>query len=212
MVHCSALASQVSRVDFNSRRVVHLANLDYEQRAAWDGTSIAVSAGLSSRFEQGRLYARPKLSVDYFQLDQDAYTETGNANLPTPADEQSPNLNDRLALAVNGAQTDRLSASAVLEVGAQFLTGRHGANLVLPHLSLGYRSERSSTPYASQARFLSSDTVFDIRAQDSFKDAFLAGFGLSTESPLGSARFGYEAELSEHGITHFGGATLKLRF
>ena len=207
-----SLAGQVSGVEFHSRRVVDLADRDYEQKAAWEGSSIALSAGLSSMFEQGRLFARPKLSVDYFWLDQDAYSETGNANLPAPTDAQSPNLNDRLALAVDAAQTDRLSTSAVLEVGARFRTGRYGANQIIPHLSLGYRSERSSTPYSTQARFLSSETQFDIRAQDRFSDALLAGLGLSTESPLGSARFGFDAEVSENGITHFGGATLKLKF
>lgn len=191
------IASQISNVDFNSRREIEIDEFVFDQAAEWTGTSAMTSASVASEFEMGQFYARPQISVDYFRLEQDAYTETGD---------------ERLALEIGAADTDRSSATAVLDLGARLPVGDRSPALIIPEVSIGYRGELSSSPYETTARFLSSEETFDILAQDSFSDAFLAGISLSTDSIMGSARFGYDVEIAEEGIIHFGGATLKLKF
>ena len=191
------IASQVSSVDFNSRREIEIDEFVFDQSAEWSGTSSMTSASVSSEFKMGQFYARPQVSVDYFMLEQDGYTETGD---------------ERLALEIAAADTDRSSATAVLDLGARLPVGSLSPSFIIPEVSIGYRGELSSTPYETTARFLSSEETFDILAQDSFSDAFLAGFSVSTDSVMGSARFGYDVEIADEGIIHFGGATLKLKF
>ncbi|MEM7328892.1 MAG: autotransporter outer membrane beta-barrel domain-containing protein [Pseudomonadota bacterium] len=192
------IASQISTVDFNSRRELDLEDITYTQRGDWAGTSMMTSASVSSVFERGQFYARPHLSIDYFQLQQDGYSESGDE--------------ERLALELNAADTDRTSASAVLDLGARLPIGGRNPAVIIPEVSLGYRGEIDSTPYTTTARFLDGEETFDILAQDSFSDALLAGISLSTDSVMGSARIGYDVELAEEGLIHFGGATLKLKF
>ena len=145
----------------------------------------------------GQFYARPQISIDYFALDQDGYTESGD---------------ERLALEIDAANTDRTTATAVLDLGARLPIGDRSPAFIIPEVSIGYRSEIDATPYETTARYLSSEETFEILAQDSFSDAFLAGFSISTDSVMGSARFGYDIEVAEEGLIHFGGATLKLKF
>lgn len=192
-----AVSSQIGSVDFNSRREIELGDLFFEQTGAWRGTSAMTSASVGSQFDNNQFYARPQLSVDFFQLDQDAHTENGD---------------DRLAISVSSAKTDRASASALLELGARYPVGDRSQSYIIPEVSLGYRSELSSTPYQATASFLGSEETFDILAQDTFSDAFLAGFSISAESVMGTARFGYDVEIADEGLIQFGGATLKLKF
>lgn len=191
------IASQVSAVTFNSRREVELGDFTYNQTGEWKGTSAMTSASVASRFEAGQFYARPQISVDFFQLDQDGYSETGD---------------DRLAMEVGASETDRSSATAVLDVGTRWQVGGRNPAYIIPEVSLGYRSELSSTPYQATARFLGSEESFEIISQETFSDALLAGISLSTDSVMGSARFGYNFEVADEGLIHFGGATLKLKF
>ncbi|MEO1554306.1 MAG: autotransporter domain-containing protein, partial [Pseudomonadota bacterium] len=192
-----AVASQLSSVDFNSRREIEIDTLAFNQTAEWTGTSAMTSASIASEFEAGLFYARPQISVDYFALEQDGYSEGGD---------------ERLALEIGAADTDRTTATAVLDLGARLPVGDRNPAFIIPEVSIGYRSEISSTPYETTARFLSSDETFQILAQDTFSDAVLAGISLSTDSIMGSARIGYDIEVADEGLIHFGGATLKLKF
>lgn len=191
------VSSQVSTVDFNSLREIDLADVTYEQLADWKGTSMMSSARVSSEFEAGRFYARPQVSFDIFQLEQDGYTESGD---------------DRLSVVLDDADTDRTSATAMLDLGMRLPVGDRDPAFIIPEISLGYRSELSSTAYNTNAHFLGSDEVFEINAQDTFTDAILAGISLSTESIIGTARLGYNVEVADEGLIQFGGATLKLKF
>ena len=191
------VSSQVNKVDFNSLREVDLADVTYQIRGEWEGTSAMASARVSSEFNAGRFYARPQVSYDVFQLDQDGYTESGD---------------DRLSMVVSSADTDRSTASAVLDLGARLPIGARSTAVIVPEVSLGYRTELSSKPYVASAHFLGSEEVFDILAQHTFSDAILAGISLSTDSIIGSARIGYDVEVADEGVIHFGGAKLKLKF
>lgn len=192
-----AISSQVSTIDFNSRREVDLADANYVQTGQWGGTSAMTSASLSTEFTRNQFYARPQISVDFFQLDQEAYTETGD---------------ERLAVSVESAKTDQANATALMEFGARLPVGDRNPAFIIPEISIGYRSELSSSPYQTTARFLGSEETFEILAQDTFSDAILAGVSLSTESLMGTARFGYDIEVADEGLIHIGGATLKLKF
>lgn len=190
-------SGQVSKIDFNSTRELTLGATPYEIDGEWGGTSLSGSVGASSQLERGNFFVRPSVSIDYFQLEQEAYAETGN---------------DLIAVAVESAETDRVSASAGLALGAEFALDRTGTSFILPELTIGYRDEISAAPYSTNASFLGADESFSILSQEEFSDALLAGFSVSTNSSLLAARIGYDAEISDKGIVHFGGATLKLKF
>ncbi|MEL7283361.1 MAG: autotransporter domain-containing protein, partial [Pseudomonadota bacterium] len=133
------VSSQINKVDFNSLREVDLADVTYQIRGEWEGTSAMASARVSSEFNAGRFYARPQVSYDVFQLDQDGYTESGD---------------DRLSMVVSSADTDRSTASAVLDLGARLPIGARSTAVIVPEVSLGYRTELSSKPYVASAHFL----------------------------------------------------------
>ncbi|MEO0548548.1 MAG: autotransporter outer membrane beta-barrel domain-containing protein [Pseudomonadota bacterium] len=190
-------SGQLGNVDFNSKREFTLDEIPYELEGAWDGTSAIATAGASSQIDVGGLYVRPALSIDYFQLDQDAYTETGD---------------DLLALSIDSAETDRLSATAVMAIGKRFEAGRNGTSYWAPELSVGYRNELSSTPYETTASYLGSEEVFQVLSQETFSDAVLAGLSITSDSSILAARVGYDVEVADEGIIHYGGITLRLKF
>lgn len=169
-----------------------------EMTATWKGYSYAASAAAGTEFRMSSLYARPELSVDYFSLHQDAYSETALRF-------------SNLALDITAADSRSLSSTALVAIGAE-LTAQNDLYRIFPEVRVGYRKELSQTPYETTARFQSSEERFLVSSQDEFTDAIIAGFSFNSSSSIFTARLSYDVELSDAGAIHYLGAAGMLRF
>ena len=186
----------LSRVNFASHRDIEFSdNYFYDLSGNWEGWTSSASVSASSRIYAGRFFANPKASLDWFSLSQDGYTETGGDGL--------------LEAEVSSVDTDRLSASGVLGLGADF---NFTDGLVRLEAEAGYRSIASSTPYSADVSFLGSEDSFVLSAPDSGDDAALLGFSLSGGNDRANFNFGYSAELGDDTTTHYAGGSVRIRF
>lgn len=207
--------AQASRVNFNSLRqltiisgeedsfldsadVLDTPDISDTIDGEWGGYSLAASVAAGRAFKAGQFYARPELSLDYFRLHQDGYRETALRN-------------SALALEVSDAETERASASAILAIGADWSV-ENGLYRVFPEARIGARHELLETPYEVTARFLDGEESFQIRSQEEFGDALIAGVSFNSSSSIFTARLSYDVELSEAGAVHYVGASGALRF
>lgn len=208
-------AAQASRVGFSSLRELNIVSgevdsfldsadiLDKQDisdsmTGDWGGYSFASTLSAGHQFKAGSFYARPELSLDYFRLHQDGYTESALRN-------------SGLALEISSADTERASASAVLALGTEW-TLDNGTYRIFPEARIGARHELLETPYEATARFVNGEETFLIRSQEEFGDALIAGMSFNSSSSIFTARLSYDAELSQAGMIHYVGATGILRF
>ena len=98
-------------IDFNCLR--YFAGLDEQgdpvTRTAggnWNGQLYSASAGLSYEWRTGRLSLRPAISVDYYKLGEDGYTEAGGG--------------DGFNLVVEDRDSDELAGTFTLAAGLNF--------------------------------------------------------------------------------------------
>lgn len=208
-------AAQASSVNFSSLRELNIISgevdsfldsadvLDTQDIADsitgdWGGYSLAGTVSAGPQFKVGAFYARPELSLDYFRLHQDGYTESALRN-------------PGLALDIGPADTERASASAVLALGADW-TVQNGLYRIFPEARIGARHELLETPYEATARFVNGEESFVIRSQEEFADALIAGVSFNSSSSIFTARLSYDAEFSQTGMVHYIGASGVLRF
>lgn len=208
-------AAQASKVNFGSLRELNIISgeadsfldsadvLDTQDisdsiSGDWGGYSFAGTVSAGHQFNAGAFYARPEISVDYFRLHQDGYTETALRNTG-------------LALGIGEADTEHASASAVLALGADWKV-ENGLYRIFPEARIGARHELLETPYEATARFVNGEETFLIRSQEEFGDALIAGFSFNSSSSIFTARASYDVELSDAGVVHYVGASGVLRF
>lgn len=190
------LASLVSKVKFDSHRDIEFSDsLSYNIEADWGGWSAALSANASSHFDIGPLYVKPSLALDYFTLSQDSYKEFGG--------------DDLLDAAISSVTTDRLTATGLLALGVDWKTGD---GFLRTELRGGYRNALSSTPYEADVRYLGSDETFTLTAEDKESTAALFGASVIHSGEFTTFNFGYDAEITDTGVTHFAGATVRVKF
>ena len=186
----------ISRVSFDSHRDIYFGeDLEYTMEGSWAGLSTAASLSASTHGELGMFYAEPKVSLDWFRLDQDGYTETGG--------------NELLRARVGDVTTDRLSASALLALGAEISST---GGVLRIQADGGYRSLLSSTPYSTSVQFLGSEDSFTLTATDPAPDAALFGLSAIAAGERASINLGYSGEYSDEGLTHYGGVTVRVKF
>ena len=188
-------AGQVASLDFGSDREVMIDDVFYEISGEWSGTSQAASLGASSQWDTGFVYVRPELTVDWYSLSQDGYTETGGGGL--------------LEAEIGGVDTGRTSTSALLTLG-------RGINIGIAELNVeatgGYMNVLSSDPFETSVRYLGTDETFLLVAPEDPDSAALFGLSVSSVGAFAKLRFGYDLESNDLGETHYVGASLRVAF
>jgi hypothetical protein len=58
----------------------------------------------------------------------------------------------------------------------------------------------------------STGTTFSLASGVEPEDALVAGLGLNVDSQFVNIRVGYDAEMSENAMTHYGSVTLRMAF
>jgi len=81
----------------------------------WDGTLVTFASGVSYEARSGSFFFRPAVSLDYVQLKEDGYTDTGGGKA--------------LDLIVEDRKSDELAANGGLTIGFDAL-GRGGGNIM----------------------------------------------------------------------------------
>lgn len=190
-------SGQVAKVDFSSNRDFEIDDLIYQIDGHWTGTSQAASVSAVSELDLGWGYVRPEVSADWFAMHQNPYSETGISS------------SDSLYAHVSDVDTDELSVAANVVIGKQM---QLGGGIARAELSGGYRSIASETPYAASVSFGDIENVFDLLAPDTASDAVLLGVALGGEGGLVSSKVGYDVKISDDGMAHVLGGTLRLKF
>ena len=206
-------AIMYSDIDHSSYRKVVIGDYTSEVSGEWDGASMSASLLATSELGSGPFQVTPRVGIDYFSLDQDAYQETAS---------------DGLNLAVSDAHTDKLTADAGLalswtwrprsrdrQVGpalAQFGRDTDAEPMVRAALDLGYRSTLSSTPYETEARYVGYEERFTLRSSEKFGDAATVGLSFLAGSEYLKLRLGVGGEFSDEATVATANASIKLRF
>ena len=94
------------------------------------------------------------------------------------------------------------------------LIGSEEAFAFRPHVSVGYRNILGwdSTPAAMRFLGNSAATSFTLNPGVEPEDALVAGLGLNVDSQFVNIRVGYDAEISDNALTHYGSVTLRMAF
>lgn len=204
---------QIAKVEHSSYREIDFSDYYSEVSGTWDGQSTAASIVASTEFGSGAFRVTPSVGLDYFKLDQDAYSETAS---------------NGLNLWVSDASTDRVTADTGLgfayvwrggadpaRTGPAYANYNQSARdqpMVRAGLDIGYRSTLSSTPYEVAAGFVGYDDSFTLSATEAFEDAATVGISLLAGSELLKIRFGVDGEFSSDATAVTANASLKLRF
>ncbi|MDB5437560.1 MAG: autotransporter [Phenylobacterium sp.] len=120
----------------------------------------------------GRYYLRPQLSLDYMQLMEGAYTETGGG--------------DGMDLAVKSRTSSRLAAFAGVALGATY----GPTNSWGPEVLVGYKGVASQSLGDTTARFVGGGDAFTLRSDDIGGQGVAAHISLKGEN--GSGGFAVE--------------------
>ena len=188
-------AGQVASLDFSSDREVLIDDLFYDISGEWGGTSQAASLGASSQWDTGFLYVRPEVTVDWYSLSQDGYTETGGGGL--------------LEAEIGDVDTGRTSTSALVTFGRAVNIGIAELNV---EATGGYMNVLSSDPFETSVRYLGTDETFLLVAPEDPDSAALFGLSVSSVGAFAKLRFGYDLESNDLGETHYVGASLRVAF
>ncbi|MDB5462950.1 MAG: autotransporter [Phenylobacterium sp.] len=120
----------------------------------------------------GRYYLRPQLSLDYMQLMEGAYTETGGG--------------DGMDLSVKSRTSSRLAAFAGVALGATY----GPTNSWGPEVLVGYKGVASQSLGDTTARFVGGGDAFTLRSDDIGGQGVAAHISLKGEN--GSGGFAVE--------------------
>ena len=109
----------------------------------WNGQLYSASAGASYEFRTGRLSLRPAVSIDYYKLTEDGYSETGGG--------------DGFNLIVEDRDSDELAGSATLAAGLNFGSHEPGRTWMRAEVEGGRRQIIGGTLGNTIARFDDGD-------------------------------------------------------
>ena len=164
---------------FDSTRRFVYPGVIRQAQSSWTGTfaSAHLAGGYEARF--GRYYARPEVTADWLYVSEGAQAETGGGN--------GFNLN------ISSRNSDRLTASALLTLGAQY--GR--TTWLRPEIRFGYRSVLNGQIGSTVARFASGGSPFTLLANDDSGGWMVFGFSLKGGTELSYAALEGDAELRD---------------
>jgi hypothetical protein len=140
-------------VSVNSDRVISVLGSDglavnRTSSASWHAFGVDGRVMLAYEVVRGRYYFRPMAEVDYFRLEESAYTESGGG--------------DGMNLAVNSRTSSRVIAFAGLAAGAVYGPTHDWG----PEVTLGYKGVVSSNLGSTTAHFASGGDSFTLIAND----------------------------------------------
>ena len=190
--------------DFEQTRLVTVGDFFGSAEGEWQGSH--ANAALRAGYEialNDKFWARPSVSVDYLYLNEYGHTETGTSGV---------------RLNVDGRRSETAAATAMLNVGADFMGKR---TWIRPSLRVGYRNEFMSDPVETAFRFQGlTDTngnLFDseiarLRAFAFPDEGLLLGFTVAAGSKYSSIGFDFDSDIRDGFIRHTGRVVVRLLF
>lgn len=156
-------------------------------------------ARLSAPFSLGRFIVTPQAALTYVALNEDAYTETG--------------AGAGLDYDVDSAFTQRVWGDVGLELGGVFgNTSDRRANIVTPHVFVGYRANLIDDPEDRTARFASGGDEFTLVDGEYGDGGPLVGLGFTAGNAFSTFSLGYEGEFGDELTRHSLNAAVRIRF
>jgi len=192
-------AASYGLVDFTSDRKVAVGSLTDRLRAEWNGQSYTAGARATYTVPLGWIDVKPFVAADYIGFKQDGYSEEATTN-------------DNLAITAGDSDANLATASyGVALIGN---LGSDDAFKIKPELSVGYRNIISwdSSPAAMRFAGNSAGTSFTLDPGLEPEDAIVAGLGLNVSSQFLNVKIGYDAEIGDNSLTHYGSVTLRMAF
>lgn len=192
-------AASFGMVDFTSDRRLAIGTLTDRFQGEWTGNTYTGAIRASYKVPMGWLDAKPFVAADHISFQQDGYQET------------TAGLGD-LALVVGDSDASLTSASAGVLFEGTF--GGDDAFAFRPHASLGYRTILNWDASPGTMNFVgnTAGTSFTLDPGVEPEDAIVAGLGLNIDSQFVNIRVGYDAEIADSAMTHYGSVTLRMAF
>jgi uncharacterized protein with beta-barrel porin domain len=194
-------AASAGYSDFTSDRDIKLGTITDRARASWKATTVTSAARATWTLPLfDFLDITPYAAVDYIKVNQDGYREKADTN-------------SALELVVGDSESSLSTASYGIALQGKF--GDSGGNFVTrPEVSIGYRNVLSWDNPSGLVRFGGSSTgsTFAPTPGHEPESAVVAGLGLNVYGQFVNLKFGYDAEISDSQITHYGSITLRLAF
>jgi len=192
-------AASFGWVDFTSDRQVAIGTLTDRVRGEWAGQSYTGAIRAAYTLPMGWFDAKPFVAADYIGFQQEGYQERATGM-------------DELALIVG--DSDASLATASYGILLESVIGSDEAFAFRPHVSVGYRNILGWDSSPGSMRFAgnSTGTSFTLDPGVEPEDALVAGLGLNVDSQFINIRLGYDAEISDTALTHYGSVTLRMAF
>ncbi len=192
-------AASYGFVDFTSDRKIAVGGLTDNLRAEWNGQSYTAAARATYTLPLGWLDVKPYIAADYIGFKQDSYSETATTF-------------DNIALTAGDSDANLATASFGVSLIGNF--GSDDAFKMRPELSVGYRNILSweNSPAAMRFAGNTAGTSFVLDPGLEPEDALVAGLGLNFSSQFLNVKIGYDAEIGDNSMTHYGSVTLRLAF
>lgn len=192
-------AASFGNIDFTSDRKIEIGTLSDRLRADWSGQSYTAGARATYTLPMGWLDVKPFVAADYIGFNQDGYEEQATTN-------------ENLAIVAGDSDASLATASYGLSFVGNL--GGDDAFTMKPQLSVGYRNVLSWKNNVASLRFAgnTAGTSFELDPGVEPEDALVAGLGLNVTSQFLNVKLGYDAEVSDTSITHYGSVTLRFAF
>lgn len=192
-------AASYGFVDFTSDRQIAISGLTDRLRAEWKGQSYTAGARATYTMPLGWLDVKPFVAADVIGFKQDGYQETATTD-------------SNLEIIAGDADATLATASYGLALVGNL--GSDDAFSLKPELSVGYRNILSwdNTPAAMRFAGNSTGTSFTLDPGLEPEDALVAGLGLNVASQFLNIKIGYDAEIGDNSMTHYGSVTLRMAF
>ncbi len=192
-------AASIGFVDFTSDRKLAIGTLTDRIKGEWKGQTYTAAARATYTLPMGWLDVKPFVAADYIGFTEDGYQETAATNSD---------------LEIIAGDSDASLATASYGVSLVGNLGSDDAYSFKPELSVGYRNVLNweSTPASMRFAGNSANTSFTLDPGVEPEDAIVAGLGLNVDSQFLNIKVGYDAEIGDTSITHYGSVTLRMAF
>ncbi|MEQ8178626.1 MAG: autotransporter domain-containing protein [Amphiplicatus sp.] len=201
----------IAKID--NKRIISFGDMLDVYEGKTDGTTFSGSARASYKLGFGAYYVTPVVSIDYFRLKQDAYTETASAS-------DAP-----LALSIGEATTGRTSGTALLRFGRQGegATRYEAAGFgqyrtttsdlkFFQNFYAGYRTAIDESLYSVDVSFAEGEDIFEISDLKGYRDAALFGAAIGAVGDGFTLSVNYDGEVEADVMTHRIGAVFRMAF